>query len=178
MLTVDGCHRLQVRQLQQRVRRGLHPHHACLRLDGTAQRRWIGQVDKRDLVAGAAATHALEQPEAAAIEVVGRNDVRAGVEQLQHRRHRGQTGGERIAACAPFEHGNAALKGFAGRVLRARVLVAGVHARALLPVGRGGVDRRYHGTGGRIRLLPAVNHLVLKARFRSVSLTASSCEGG
>ncbi len=45
----------------------------------------------------------------------------------------------------------------ARRVLRARVLVALVHAGALLRVSRGRVDRRHHGAGRRVRRLPAVD---------------------
>ena len=54
----------------------------------------IGQVDEAEAVAGAARAHALEQPEGAAVQVVAGDDVRAGVEQLEHGRDRGQPGGE------------------------------------------------------------------------------------
>ena len=41
--------------------------------------------------------------------------------------------------------------------LRARIFVALVHARALLHVGRGRVDRHHHRAGGRIGLLPGMD---------------------
>ena len=43
-------------------------------------------------------------------------------------------------------------------LLRARVVEALVHARALLRVGRGGVDRHHHRAGRRIGLLAGVDH--------------------
>ena len=102
--------------------------------------------------------HALEQP--AACRRRGRRRrrcARRASSSVEHGRDRGQPGGEGEAGRAAFEIGDAALEGHAGRVLRARVFVALVDARALLRVGRGGVDRHHHRAGGRVGLLAGMD---------------------
>ena len=60
--------------------------------------------------------------------------------------------------CVPlFEIGDAALPRHARRIARARVVVALVHARARLRIGRGRVDRRHHRARRGIRRLAGVN---------------------
>ena len=95
--------------------------------------------------------HPLEQPPAAAIEIVHGDDMIAAVEQLQRRGGRRHAGGEGEAGGAALQIGDAALIGVAGRVLAARILVALVHARALLDIGRGRVDRHHDRAGRRDR---------------------------
>ena len=115
------------------------------------------KVEIGHLQPGRALAHALEQTPRAAIEVVDRDDVRAVVETVERGRDRGQPGGKGKGRAAAFEIGDAALERHARRVLGARVVVALVHARALLDVGRGGIDRHHHRAGGRIGLLPGMH---------------------
>ena len=67
--------------------------------------------------------------EGAAVKIVAHNDVRAAVERLERGRHRRQTGSKGPAARAAFQIGDATLVGAAGRIDRARVIVAFVPAR-------------------------------------------------
>src|SRR5829696_6511897 len=153
----DAGDRLEVAELEQRIGRRLDPDELRLGPQRRPHRIEIREVDIGDGEPGRAAPHALEQPPRAAVEVVGGDDVRAVVERIEQRRGRGEPGAEGEAGLAALEVGDAALEGHAGRVLRARILVALVDARALLRVGRGGVDRHHHGAGGRIRLLPGMD---------------------
>src|SRR5262245_53496248 len=94
-----------------------------------------GSVKSTKLTARAAA-HPLHEPVGAAVDVVGRNDVVAALQQLQHGRDPGEAGGEGEAGGAAFEIGDAALEGHARRVVGSAVFVALVYARAFLRVGR------------------------------------------
>ena len=140
--------RAQVGQPQQRVGRRLDPDQLACRA-AAPPRRPRGSVRSTKLKRWPALRlrTALEQAEGAAVDVVARDDVRAGVEQLEHGRDRGQAGGEREGLRAAFEVGDAALERPARRVVRAAVVEALVHARALLHVGRGRVDRRHDRAG-------------------------------
>ena len=68
---------------------------------------------------GRALAHPLEQPEGAAIEVVGGDDMGAGVEQFEHGGDRRQARGEGEARGAALQVGDRALEGEARRVLAA-----------------------------------------------------------
>ena len=157
-LARDLGDRRQVGELEQRIGRRLDPDHAACS-GGIAARRLARSVrsTKLKLEPGAALAHALEQAKGAAVEVVARDDVRAGVEQLEHRRDRRQARGEREACAAALQVGDAALEGEARRVVRAAVVEALVHARARLHVGRGRVDRRHDRAGRRIGRLAGVD---------------------
>ena len=111
------------------------------------------EIEIADLDAHRALAHPLEQAARAAIEVVDRDDMGALVEAFERRRNRRQAGRKGERGAAAFEIGDAALERHARGILGARVIVALVHARALLHVGRRGVDRHHDGAGGRIGLL-------------------------
>src|SRR5829696_7089268 len=153
----DPGDRLEVAQLQQRVRRRLDPDELGVGPKGRAHGVEVGEVDIGDGEPGRSPPHPLEKAPRAAIEIVRGDDMGAVVERVEHRRGRGEPGAEGEAGRAAFEVGDAALEGHAGRVLRARVFVALVDARTLLRVGRGGVDRHHHGAGGRVRLLAGMD---------------------
>ena len=69
----------------------------------------------------------------------------------------GHPGGEGARPGAALEHGEVLLERGAGRILRARVLVALVLAERLLDVGRGLVDRDGDGARRGIRLVARVD---------------------
>ena len=146
-LARDRRDRGEVDELQQRVGRRLDPDHAVFGRIAASEGAERRQVDERDVQAGGAAAHPVEQPERAAVEVVHRDDVVAGCRASSSVADRRQAGGEGEAALAAFQVGDAALVGHARRVVRARVVVALVHAGARLRVGRGRVDRRHHRAG-------------------------------
>ena len=85
---------------------------------------------KSNVVAGRALADVLQQAVAAAVQIVHGDDVRAGIEQLEHRGARGHAGGEREAGRAAFQTRHRCLQRVARRVARARVLVALVHPGA------------------------------------------------
>ncbi|MNI46815.1 hypothetical protein D3C73_1012990 [compost metagenome] len=158
----------EVGEAQQRIARGLDHDHACVVLQGRFERRQVGQVDEAEAVPGAALAHLVEQAEGAAVQVVARNDVRAGVEQFEHRGNGRQPRGEGKAPGAAFEVGHAAFQRPARRVVRAPVVQAFVHPGALLQVGGVGVDRRHQRPGRRVRRLPGVDHPGGEALWRGV----------
>src|SRR5262249_27842325 len=79
------------------------------------------------------------------------------VETFQRGRDRGNARGKGEGRATAFEIGDAALECHARRVLGAGVIVALVHAGALLDVSGGGVDRHHDGAGRRVGLLPGVD---------------------
>jgi len=181
-------HALEIDQLEQRVGRRLHPDHARLGSEGGLERSTLAQVRVADREAGRALPHALEEPVGAAIEIVHRGYVGAVIEELEHRRGGGEARGEGEALPSALEVGEAALVSHARRVLAARILVALVHARALLHVGRGRVDRRHDGAGRGIGALARVDRAGREAEtvglrgFRGIRhdntpAAATSCGG-
>src|SRR4029077_18742044 len=106
-----------------------------------------------DLDSHRALAHPLEQTARAAIEVVDRDDMGALVEAFERRRNRREAGRKGERGAAAFEIGDAALERHARGILGARVIIALVHARALLHVSRRGVDGHHDGAGGWIGLL-------------------------
>src|SRR5688572_4656781 len=161
-LARDGGDGLQVDQLEQRIGRGLDPDHFRIRLDGLLKRPHLGKVRECRADIGRALAHLLEDEIAAAVEVVHGDDVRARVEELQHGADRRHAGGEGEAGFAAFQLRDAGLERIARGIARARVVEALVLARARLRVGGGGVDRRHHRAGLRIRPLPGVDDLGFK----------------
>jgi len=79
----------------------------------------VRQVHEAELQAHGAPAHLVEQPEAAAVEIRRGDDVRPGVQQLQHRGDRRQATGEGVALRPALQVGHAALEGEARRVLAA-----------------------------------------------------------
>jgi hypothetical protein len=86
---------------------------------------------------------ALEVAEGSAVHVVPYHELLARTRELGDRRRRGRAAREGDSVAATLERGHRALQPLPGRVLRARVFVSARRtADALLPVGRGLVDRR------------------------------------
>lgn len=144
-------------QLEHRVGRGFDPHHLGAGTDRGFEGGRIGQVDEAEIQAGGAATHALEQAEGAAIQVVHRHHVAAGVQQLHHRGGGGHAGGERERTRAAFQRRDTALIRKARGVVGARILEALMLARAGLRIGGRRVDRRHHRPGAGVRRLPSMD---------------------
>ncbi len=147
----------EIHQLEQRVGRRLGPDHAGVGFECSLERGGVIQIDETEIKPRAAPAHALEQAVGAAVEVVHGDHVAAGVDQFQRGRCCGHAAGEGEAGDAALEAGNATLVRHARGVLRARVLVTLVLARALLHVGGGGVDRRHDGAGRGIGVLAGVD---------------------
>ena len=150
-------HGRQIDQLQQWIAGRLHPDEARVGTDRGLQRLGPCQIDERDLVSRGALANVLEQPVSAAVEIVHRDDMRAGIEQLEHGRAARHPARERECRATALQVAERGLQRIARRVAGARVVVPLVHARARLHVGRGGVDRRHHGARQRIGMLPPVN---------------------
>ena len=89
--------------------------------------------------------------------IVSGDDMRAGVDDLEHGRDRRQARREGERLRAALEVGDAALEGEARRVVRTAVVVALVHAGARLHVGRGRVDRRHDRARRRVGRLAGVD---------------------
>jgi hypothetical protein len=147
----------KVLSAQQRVGGRLHPDQLRLGRERRLQAHRVGEVDEAEAVAGARLPDPLEQAEGAAVDVVAGNDVRTGVDQLEHGGDRRQPRGEGEGLRPAFEVGDAALEREPGRVVRAAVVEALVHPRALLHEGRGGIDRRHDRAGRRIGRLAGVD---------------------
>jgi hypothetical protein len=156
-LASDPGDRGKIDQLEQRIARRFDPDHLRLGPNGRTQPRRLGHVDETHAQIGRALAHVFEQTVRPAIEIVARDDMRAGVERIEHRCHAGEPGGESESARAAFEAGDASLQRRAGRIAAARVIVALVHAGARLHVGRRRIDRRHDRAGRGVGLLPGVN---------------------
>ncbi len=150
-------HRPQINQFQQRVGRCLYPDEARVRPDRTLERRAVRQIDERHLVPGRTLAHVLEDPVAASVQVMHRDDMRPGIEQLEHGGGRCHTGGKRKCRSPALEICHRRLKRIAGWVSGACVVIALVHSGAGLDVSGGGVNGSHHGPRERIRMLAAVN---------------------
>ena len=92
-----------------------------------------------------------------AVDVVHADDVVARVEQVHDRRRRTDARCERVPVCCVLERREALLERGAGRVARPRIVVALVHADAVLRKRRGLVDRGDHRAGRRVGLLARVD---------------------
>ena len=147
----------QIDDGQHRVGRGFRPDHARVWLQRRFQRCCVVEIEEGEIEPGAAPAHAFEQPIGAAVQVVHRNDVTARVEQIEHRARAAEAGAESIALRPAFQIGDAALVGHARRILRAAVLVALVHARTRLHIGRRRVDRHHDRAGRWIGALAGVD---------------------
>ena len=150
-------HRLEIDDPQQRIGRRLEPDHPRLVAYGFFERLGAGQIGVSEAQPRRAFANIGEQAVGAAVQIVESDHVIAGIEKLQNRGRSRHPRGEGVAGGAAFEIGDAALEGHAGRILAARIFIALVDARALLDVGRSGVDRRHDGAGRRIRRLPGVD---------------------
>ena len=120
----------------------------------------------------------VEQPERAAVRVVGDHHVVAGAAGgADEGVLGGQPGGEREAALALLQRRDVALEGGAGGVGRAAVLVAAAQpADAVLLVGRGRVDRRDHRAGHRVGLVAGMDGAGLETGLVPVLLLAHGAD--
>ena len=139
-----------VGQPQHRVGRRLEEQHPRLRRDrglDLIELRGVDVAERQPV----ARQHLVEQPERAAVGVVGDDDVIAGREQLGDRVDRRHARGEGEAGPAALDRREVGFERGARRVLRARVLVALVPAELLLHVGGRLVDRRDDRARRRVR---------------------------
>ncbi len=153
----DLGHREQIDDFQQRIGRRLDPQQPGIGFDCALQRLQVRQIDERDVVSRGALADVLQDPVAPTVEIVHRDDMRAGVEQLQDRGRGRHAGGESESRRAAFEIGHRRLERIPCGVASARVIVALVNTRARLHVGGGGVDGGHDGPRERVRLLAAVD---------------------
>jgi hypothetical protein len=107
---------------------------------------------------------ALEQPEGAAVGVVGHDDVIAGLQEGGDGVDRGHARRERERRPPALDRGEVGLERAARRVLRPRVLVALVPAQLVLHVGRGLEDGRDDRAGARVGRLSGVDAHGVEAR--------------
>ena len=147
----------KVGHLERRVGWRLHPDHAGFRPNRSLEGPKVRRVRIGHGKAGRAPAHALEQPPAPAIEVVGRSDMAALVQKLQQGCLGGQAGGKGKARHAAFKFRHGRLEGRARRIARARIFPAGVHAGRGLGEGRRSVDGRHHSAGPGIGLHASVH---------------------
>ena len=103
----------------------------------------------------------------AAVDRLRNDGVIARTQEAKHGVDRGHSRGENVGRLPAFQTRHAALQRLAVRVVGARVVVALVLAQRLVHVGRGLIDRRDDGAGGRVRLLPDVNRI--RGKSHSVS---------
>ena len=151
-----------VDDVQRRVRRGLQPDEPRVLVEvlGEAVGDLVGR-EEREAVA-LRLVDLREHPVDAAVDVVDGDDVVARREQVHERRGRPEPGRERAPVRGSLERGEALLQRGPRGVADPGVVVALVDADGLLHVGRGLVDRRRHGAGGRVRLLAVVDRAGLE----------------
>jgi hypothetical protein len=165
LFACDLSDRVKIDQFEQRIARGLDPNHARVWFDCALEIFRVGQIDIGKIEVCGTPAHSIEKPEGAAVQVIARNNMRAALEQLQHRRHRRQTGREREPARSAFQIGDALFVCQPGGIDRPRVIVAFVFSGAFLHIRRRGVNWRYDGARRGIRLLPGVNGARREALF-------------
>ena len=107
----DLRNRVKIDQLEQRITRGLDPNHARVWFDCALQIFRVGQIDVGKIKIRRASPNAVEQSKGAAVKIVTGDDMRAAVEQLEHRRHRRQAGCKGEPARPAFQIRNAPLVG-------------------------------------------------------------------
>jgi hypothetical protein len=138
----------EVDQLQHRIGWRLDPDQASVRTDRRLDGSRICHVHQAQLQAGTATAHAVEQPQRAAVEIVGGNDVRSLIKTFEQRRGRRRTRSEGESGAAVFEIGNTTLDRITGRIPGARICVTLMNTGTFLCEGRGRIDRHAHRTGG------------------------------
>jgi hypothetical protein len=143
--------------LQHGIRGRLHPYHPRLRPQRPLEGALFIERREREVQAGRAFTHAMEQSESPAVQVVPGDDVVTGIEQLEQGRGRGHAGGEGESANAALEVGNALFVSVPRRVVAARIFPALMLAGTALHVGGTRENGRHDSAGGRVRPLPGVN---------------------
>ena len=147
----------QIDQFEHRIGRGLGPDHLGVRLQRSIQRGLVVEIDEAEIEPRAALAHTVEQAIRSAVQIIHRDYVAAAVDKFEDGARRCQARREGIALGAALKIGNATLVGHPGRVLRTRVFVALVLARALLHVSGCRVDRRHDRAGRWIGRLSGVD---------------------
>jgi hypothetical protein len=175
VLARDLADRCQVHQLEHGIGRRLHPDQPGFGADRGLDVFHIAHVDVAELQPGRFGAHAREQAVTAAVHVVAGDDMRARFQQVEDGGGGSEAGGKGVATRAAFEVGDAALVGEARGILRARVFIALVYARALLHISRSRIDRRHDRAGAGIRRLPGVNHAGGETMLAGVLHAQSSC---
>ena len=138
------------------IGRRLDPHHRGAACHARAVRVEVGEIGNA-VLARPRREHLRDQPERAAVRVVGEQHAVAGREQPQHRVLRGHAAREREAARRAFERRDARFVRGAGGIAAAGVLEPGVLAHRALRERRRQVDRRHDRAGLRVRVLPHVD---------------------
>ena len=146
----------QVHDLEHGVGRALDPDELRVLAEPPLDGARLAHVDVAELQP-VPPVDLVEDAEGAAVDVVGGEDVVPRLEQVEERVGGGQPRGEGERVRRPLQRRQAALQRVAGGVVRPRVLVTLVLARAGLHVRRGQVDRRHDGAGGGVRPLPGVD---------------------
>ena len=171
---------LKVHHFQKGIGRGFHPQHPGVRPNGRFHLGEIREVDEGKAVACRAAAHVLKDPVGAAIKIIARHNMGAGIQELQDRTRGGHAGGGAEAGDAVFQIGHTIFQGPAGRVAGSGILIALMFTRALLHIGRGGIDGGHDGAGHGIWALAGMDgaggealavlfgHGVLSLTFRAV----------
>src|SRR5262249_40811160 len=90
----DRRYALKIHQLEERIGRGLDPDEAGRRRDRGFDRLHVGEIEIGDVYPGRTPAHSLEQSTRAAIEVIDRDNVGAGIEAFQRGGDRGDAGGK------------------------------------------------------------------------------------
>ena len=172
----DLGQRLDVGDGQQRVGRGLDPDDPGLPgADGGANRVDVADV-RGTVLEPPAPLDLVEEPEGAAVRVVGDHRVvtRLG-EPAQDRVLGGEAAGEREAPLPLLECREGTLERGAGRVGGAAVLVATAEPPdAVLLVGAGRVDGRDHRAGGGVGLVAGVDGTGLEPGLAAMFLSHDS----
>src|SRR5262249_23705492 len=145
-----------VKDLQKRIRGRLDPDQLRGRRDDRTEagRTWVFGIASSQ---APLLEDAFEEPIRAAVQIGRRSHFSAGLEDGEARGRCRQSRGERQAALAAFERGQASFQGGPRRVAATRILVSFVLAGRFLGIRGGCVDRNNGGPGGRISVLASVN---------------------
>ena len=133
-LARDFRDRFQINEFQQRITRRFDPDHARVWFNCALEIFRVSQIDIGKIKIRRAAPHSIKQPKRAAVKVIARDDMRATFEQLEHCRHRSQTGCKGEPARSAFQIGNALFIGQPRWINRPRVIVTFMFSRAFLHV--------------------------------------------
>ena len=158
----DLRHRRDVGETHQRIGRRLDEHESRFGSHRVGDALRIARVDvckrQREVL-----EDLVEQPEGAAVHVLGADDVIACLEQLHDRVEAAHAARERESVSAVLQRGDVPLERLARGVLSAGVLVALVLTQPLLDVGRRQVHRSHDGPGEGLGALSGVDRAGAKA---------------
>ena len=115
-LARDFGDRFEIDQLQQRIARRFDPNHVRVCFDCALEIFRVGQIDVGKIEVRRAAPHSIEQSKGAAVKIVTGDDMRAAIEQLEHRRHRSEPGCKGEPARPALQISNALFVGEPGGI--------------------------------------------------------------